>query len=216
MKKVLTSILLMFLLVSSTGSSVPDVTKDKLKRYERVINHNIAKNEIYKNINKIDTLKYSSLDSLPILFPVKFTDFKYISSDYGMRIHPILNIYLRHKGIDIVSNNLTKIHSTGIGIVEKASYTNCGYGNEVIINHGNGYKTRYAHLSKIYVKEGDIVNPNNILGIIGRTGLTTGVHLHYEIIKDGKDIDPLFITYSNIKERSIDKYLNTMITLELS
>ncbi|MCB0836219.1 MAG: M23 family metallopeptidase [Bacteroidetes bacterium] len=98
-----------------------------------------------------------------------------------------------HKGIDIVAPTGTPIYASADGIVEKADSEDVekkGYGNNIIIKHDETYKTRYAHLSEMKVKAGAKVNKGDIIGYSGNTGLSTGPHLHYEVIKDGENVDP--------------------------
>lgn len=127
------------------------------------------------------------LESKPILFPLQ-GDIA-ISSRYGARIDPIVNKSSFHPGLDFQGAVGTDVFSTASGIVEFSGW-DAGYGNCIIINHGDGYQTRYAHLSRLFVKAGDIVDQHERIGYLGSTGRSTGPHLHYEIIKDGHTIDP--------------------------
>jgi len=117
-----------------------------------------------------------------------------IRDKFGMRIHPILDKIRNHPGIDIAAERGTEIFASAAGVVEKVvtKYTlNRGYGKQVIINHGMGLRTRYGHLSKILVTKGEKVDRWQPIGLVGDTGLATGPHLHYEVIKEGKKQDPL-------------------------
>ena len=117
-----------------------------------------------------------------------------ITDKSGMRIHPILDRIINHPGVDIAAERGTEIFASAAGVVEKVvtKYTlNRGYGKQVIINHGMGLKTRYGHLSKILVTQGEKVDRWQPIGLVGDTGLATGPHLHYEVIKEGKKQDPL-------------------------
>ncbi|MCI0472444.1 MAG: M23 family metallopeptidase [Ignavibacteria bacterium] len=102
-----------------------------------------------------------------------------------------------HKGLDIKGNTGDKVNCTAAGTVEKAEYDG-GYGKSVTINHGNGFKTMYSHLSEFNVKYGDIVNAGDVIGYIGSTGRSTGPHLHYEIKYNDLSIDPK--NFLNIKQ----------------
>ncbi len=117
-----------------------------------------------------------------------------IRDKFGMRIHPILDRIRNHPGVDIAAERGTEIFASAAGVVEKVvtKYTlNSGYGKQVIINHGMGLRTRYGHLSKILVTKGEKVDRWQPIGLVGDTGLATGPHLHYEVIKEGKKQDPL-------------------------
>lgn len=112
-------------------------------------------------------------------------------SGFGYRIHPIFKTQRMHWGIDFNAPVNTPIQATGKGKVEFAGNRHDGYGNCVIINHGFGFKTLYAHMEKISVKEGQLLLRGQAIGTIGSTGQSTGAHLHYEVIKDGQKVDPI-------------------------
>lgn len=113
-----------------------------------------------------------------------------ISSSYGVRRDPLLRTPAMHAGIDFRAPTGTKIKSAGQGTVVNAGW-NGGYGRMVEIDHGNGLTTRYAHLSRIHVKEGQTVEKDSVVGEVGTTGRSTGPHLHYEVRHNGSPIDPL-------------------------
>jgi murein DD-endopeptidase MepM/ murein hydrolase activator NlpD len=111
------------------------------------------------------------------------------TSGFGMRLHPIYQIMKFHAGQDFTAPIGTPIYATGNGIVETASFVD-GYGNCVIIDHGFGYKTVYAHQSKLNVKVGQSVKRGMLIGYVGNTGVSEAPHLHYEVIKDGVKVNP--------------------------
>ncbi|MBQ1236299.1 MAG: peptidoglycan DD-metalloendopeptidase family protein [Oscillospiraceae bacterium] len=121
------------------------------------------------------------------VFPV--ASYVYISSRFGMRVHPITGQYKSHTGMDIASNQGTAVYACDSGTVALAGW-NGGYGNCIIIDHGNGYRTLYGHLSVISVSEGQTVSQGNTIGQVGSTGNSTGPHLHLEVFKNGNRIDP--------------------------
>ena len=125
-------------------------------------------------------------ESIPAIMPTKGL---YISTKFGMRMHPILKIWRRHPGIDIVANVGTPVYATGKGKVVYVGRRG-GYGLEVEIDHGFGYKTRYAHLSKLLVKKGQLVNRGDLIAKTGNSGLSTGPHLHYEVSHNGVKLNP--------------------------
>ena len=125
-------------------------------------------------------------ESIPAIVP---TEGQYISESYGMRMHPILKIKKMHTGIDIINNVGTSVKASGKGKVVFAGVKG-GYGLTVEIDHGFGYQTIYAHLSKINVKEGQIVNRNQLIAKSGNSGLSSGPHLHYEVLHNGQNLNP--------------------------
>lgn len=122
---------------------------------------------------------------------------KTITCVYGMRNHPITGKYSLHTGVDIRAASGTKIYASNHGTVATSGY-NAAYGNYVVINHGGGYTTLYAHMSKRAVSQGDKVKQGDVIGYVGSTGYSTGPHLHFEISKDGKTSNPLD-KFSNVK-----------------
>ena len=114
-----------------------------------------------------------------------------LSSGFAYREDPVYGGAERHVGQDFAADKGTPVYVTGDGVVEKIKYNFFGYGNEVVIDHGFGYKTRYAHMQNIDVKKGDVVSRGQQIGTVGNTGSSTGPHLHYEVIYRGKQIDPM-------------------------
>lgn len=125
---------------------------------------------------------------IPAIQPVSL---KSISAYFGFRSDPFTHRLTMHYGIDFTGAIGTPVHATGEGIVVEAEYSFSGYGKNVVIDHGFGYKTRYAHLSKIEVKHGDKIKRGQIVGLLGNTGRSTGPHLHYEVMLRNSSTDPL-------------------------
>ena len=113
-----------------------------------------------------------------------------------------------HKGMDFTASRGTPVFATGKGIVKRADNRASGYGKHIRIDHGFGYVSLYAHLSKYNVKRGQKVNRGDIIGYVGNTGRSAGPHLHYEIIKDGSKINPINFYYGNLSPEEFDKLLN--------
>lgn len=133
-------------------------------------------------------LKSEDIEFITGIWPLN--DYKNISSGYGYRIHPITNVKSFHKGIDIPAPQDTDVLATDNGIVSFSGYQN-GYGNVVKIKHFDGKTTVYAHNNSNVVKEGDIVKQGDIISKVGTTGNSTGNHVHFEIIVNGKNINPI-------------------------
>lgn len=113
----------------------------------------------------------------------------YISSRFGLRVHPITGETKSHTGMDIASNQGTSVYAADGGTVTLASW-NGGYGNCIMIDHGNGYVTLYGHLSGYAISEGQAVSQGSVIGYVGSTGNSTGPHLHFEVLQNGSRIDP--------------------------
>lgn len=149
--------------------------------------------DLFKN-NKNAILYY------PTIAPVKTKDFIYVSSPYGWRDHPTEKQILFHEGIDISANVGSEVFSTAQGRIVKIMYSKYGYGNRIVIKHGYGFETLYAHLGTISVKTGQWVRKNQLIGTVGNTGRSTGPHLHYEIHKYGEPRDPMGYFYTHMTD----------------
>jgi beta-lactamase regulating signal transducer with metallopeptidase domain len=132
---------------------------------------------------------YTMSDNVPSISPIDVTDYKKITSGFGMRMHPVLKKEMMHNGMDFSAETGTAIKSTANGTVRSAKYADA-YGNRVIIDHGSGFSTSYNQMEKYLVEAGQTVKKGEVIGYVGSTGLSTGPHLHYEVMKDGKFVDP--------------------------
>ncbi len=140
---------------------------------------------------------------VPAIQPVDNKHLRRLASGFGYRIDPIYKVRKFHEGLDFSAPIGTPIYATGDGTVEKVKRSRRGYGNHVIINHGFGYKTLYAHMSKIIVKPGQKVKRGQIIGYVGNTGKSTAPHLHYEVWKNGKKVNPINYFFNDL---TIDQY----------
>lgn len=178
--------------------------------YSNIIINTIRKTEelrrkIYIQTKSFDEIvelaknKELWLKSIPAIIPIHSKDQNKIVSHFGMRYDPVFkNLLEMHNGIDISCSIGTPVYATGDGKVEVAEYNLQGYGNQVVINHGFSYKTRYAHLSKIKVKVGQNVKRGEIIGYVGNTGKSVGPHLHYEVIKNDKAVNPIHFFFLDL------------------
>lgn len=119
-------------------------------------------------------------------------------SAYGLRLHPIFKVYKMHTGVDFGAPRGTKVYATANGKVTRADSDNRGYGKLIVVNHGNGYETYYAHLNAYDVKVGDKVKRGQVIGRVGSTGYSTSPHLHYEVRLNGQHTNPINFFYSDI------------------
>ena len=146
--------------------------------------------ENYKQLY-VDIQKYKDrLEYLPAITPLEAKTY-WISSYYGYRTDPITEKRKFHAGIDLAANRGTPVHASGKGKVVFAGYSYGGYGNVIKVDHGDGYTSIYGHLNRIKTKKGSIVERGDVIGEVGSTGRSTGPHLHYEIQKDKKPINPV-------------------------
>jgi murein DD-endopeptidase MepM/ murein hydrolase activator NlpD len=144
------------------------------------------------NVLKTNTRDINIISSVPNGFPLdkdKIRCHLDKCSGFGMRYHPIKRISRMHKGVDLPAKLGTPIRSTSYGVVHKVKKSRDGYGNVVIIKSGN-YSTVYAHCKEIFVKKGQKVSLGEVIASVGSSGLSTGPHLHYEVKKDGFNVNP--------------------------
>ena len=114
-----------------------------------------------------------------------------LSSPFGMRMHPILGIYRMHNGIDMACAAGTQIYASRAGLVEVAGYQADGAGNYIQLNHGDGFRSIYMHMTNYIVNQGDYVAPGQVIGYVGNTGLSKGNHLHFGISYNGTYVNPM-------------------------
>lgn len=173
----------------------------------------IIASQLYHQSVSYDTLfalarnKSEMLAHIPAIFPLKETEIKYISSYFGYRPDPIYKVQKFHSGIDFSAQKGTEAYATGDGIVVEVEKGHWGYGNMVTIDHGFGYKTRYAHLQKAAVRKGQKLKRGQLIGYVGNTGKTTGVHLHYEVLKNDVQIDPINFFFNDLTPDEYEQIL---------
>jgi len=142
-------------------------------------------------------------EHVPAIQPVDNKHLRRLASGFGYRIDPIYKVRKFHEGLDFSAPIGTPVYATGDGVVEKVKRSRRGYGNHIIINHGFGYKTLYAHMSKILVKPGEKVKRGQIIGYVGNTGKSTAPHLHYEVWKNDKKVNPINYFFNDL---TIEQY----------
>ena len=139
----------------------------------------------FNQIREFMDYRHNLWDHTPSVLPALGN----LTSGFGFRVHPVLGRYIMHKGIDISGSRWTPVYATANGVVEVSEAEN-GYGNLVVIDHGNGYQTKYGHLNRISVHKGEIVKRFDCIGYMGNTGLATGVHVHYEVVQGKDPVNP--------------------------
>ena len=150
------------------------------------------------DILKLADAKSDLLAAIPAIQPVRNENLKQMASGFGYRTDPFTKARKMHEGMDFTAKTGTPIYATGDGVVARADNTASGYGNHIVIRHGFGYETLYAHLSKYKARAGQRVKRGDVIGYVGSTGRSEGPHLHYEVHKDGKVVNPLNFYYGNI------------------
>ena len=183
-------------LIINTSEKVDQISKQlyiQSKSFDDII-------ELAKN-------KADMLAALPAIQPVSNKNLSRMASGYGPRIHPIYKTRKMHTGMDFSAKSGTPIYATGDGQISKVRKSRKGYGNHVIIDHGYGYKTLYAHMKKYAVKKGQKVKRGEVIGYVGSTGTSVAPHLHYEVHKDGKKINPVNFYFNDLNPEEYEKML---------
>jgi murein DD-endopeptidase MepM/ murein hydrolase activator NlpD len=145
--------------------------------------------------------------SIPAIQPIANKQLISLASGYGMRIHPVYKVRRMHQGIDFSAAIGTPIYATADGQVITVEFSFTGYGNMVEIDHGFGYKTRYAHMHGFAVRKGQRVKRGELIGYVGNTGLSTGPHLHYEVHINGIPKNPVYYFFNDLKPEEYEKIL---------
>jgi len=154
--------------------------------------------------------KDKMLASLPSIKPVRADKLKKSMSQlsgYGMRVHPMYKVRKMHKGIDFSARTGTPIYASGDGVVKRVQSSRSGFGNNIILNHGYGYESLYAHMSKMLVKSGQKVKKGQKIGLVGSTGRSTGPHLHYEVHYKGQPINPIDYCQDGLKPQEYAQFV---------
>lgn len=150
----------------------------------------------YADIYKKYERNQDFFQHLPAIKPM---DGYYTVNGFGMRVHPVLHVYRMHEGIDIVNDVGTNVYASADGVVRYSGRTEGGYGAVVDIDHGFGYSTLYAHLSRMFVRPGQAVKRGELIALSGRSGLVSGPHLHYEIRKNGRKQNPVDFFFDDVQ-----------------
>lgn len=176
------------------------------KKIERIEKKLVAQSRSYDEVVELIKTKGEMLHSIPSIQPINNADLTRLASGFGMRMHPIYKIMKLHAGLDFTAKTGTEIYAAGDGVVEKADWMS-GYGQIVIIDHGFGYKTRYAHCSKYNVKPGQKVKRGDVIAFVGNTGASVGAHLHYEVRKNGEAINPVNFFFNDLSPEEYEKVI---------
>lgn len=161
----------------------------------------------FRELIKLAKDKEKMLACIPAIQPVRNTDLKRMASGYGYRIDPIYKTRRMHSGMDFTADKGTEVYATGDGVVELVERKRWGYGKQIVINHGFGYKTRYAHLNDFKVRRGQKVKRGDLIGLVGSTGKSTGPHLHYEVLRNGRAVNPIGYYHSDLTPEQYEQLL---------
>lgn len=190
-----------------SGFSNSEIIINTTKKIDQLTKQLYLQSKSFDEIINLAKNKTKMLSSIPAIQPVSNKDLSRMASGYGYRIHPIYKTRKLHAGMDFSAKTGTEIYATGDGVISKVKRSRRGYGNHIKINHGFGYETLYAHMSKYIVKRGQKVKRGEIIGYVGNTGTSVAPHLHYEVHKEKRKIDPVNFYYNDLSPEEYEKML---------
>lgn len=180
------------------GFDNSELVKNTTQRVDVLTKALAIQSQSLDEILQLAKAKDHLLSAIPAIQPVKNENLKRMASGFGYRSDPFTKARKMHEGMDFTAKTGTPIYATGDGVVAKADNTASGFGNHIVIRHGYGYETLYAHLSKYKARAGQRVKRGDIIGYVGSTGRSEAPHLHYEVHKNNKVVNPLNFYYGNI------------------
>lgn len=202
---------------AGTGGSDKYISLDQLRdgkkikklhqRLDNMENQSKIQQKSYEKLIVMAKNKSKMLASIPAIQPVSNKNLRRIASGFGYRIDPIYRTRKMHKGLDFSAPIGTKIYATGDGVIKKVKRARWGYGTHVVIDHGYGYTTLYGHMSRASVKQGQRVKRGQQIGLVGSTGKSTGPHLHYEVAKNGVQVNPIGYFYNDLTTEQYEEII---------
>ena len=166
--------------------------KDTYQRLDVLAKRSFVQSKSFDEVQQLSQRAGEMASCIPAIPPIDPKPGTYrLTSEFGTRWDPVYGGWNTHSGVDLSTKKGNPIYATGDGVVERVDFQFFGYGHQVVIDHGFGYKTRYAHMSTISVVEGMKIKRGECIGAVGRTGKATGDHLHYEVIYRGAAVNPL-------------------------
>lgn len=189
------------------GLKREDLILNNLKKVNQLKKQMYIQTKSYDDIFRLANDKEKMWACIPAIQPISNKELNRMASGFGMRVHPIYKVRKLHTGCDFSAPRGTPVYATGDGKVKLVRSDYGGYGKQIEIDHGYGYITKYAHLDKFNVKKGQSVKRGEIIGFVGNTGSSTAPHLHYEIIKDNKKVNPMNFFFQDLNAEEYEKLL---------
>lgn len=168
------------------------------EKIDQITSQLVVQSKSFDDVFEMAKNKAEFLASIPAIQPVSNKDLLLLSSYYGQRMDPFYKVMKFHEGVDFSAPVGTEIYATGDGVVISVEKSKSQYGNNLLIDHGFSYQTFYAHCANILVKQGQKVKRGQVIATVGNTGKSTGPHLHYEVRKNGRPINPINFFFNDI------------------
>jgi murein DD-endopeptidase MepM/ murein hydrolase activator NlpD len=189
------------------GFSNSELIIETAKRLDKIRKKIYVQSESFDQLIALSKEKEEMLSSIPAIQPLSNKDLKRTASGYGYRIHPIYKILKFHNGMDFTAPTGTDVYATGNGVISEVKSERRELGNHIIIDHGYGYQTIYAHLDHFNVRVGQKVKRGDVIGFVGCTGLSTAPHLHYEVKINGLNVDPALYYFNDLTPDEYDNMI---------
>ena len=189
------------------GFSNSDLIVETATRLDRIRKKIYVQSQSFDELIAFAREKEDMLRSIPAIQPVSNKDLKRTASGFGFRIHPIYKISKFHSGMDFTAPTGTDVYATGDGVVSTVKSARRELGNHIIIDHGFGYQSVYAHLDGFNVRVGQKVKRGDVIGFVGNTGLSTAPHLHYEVLANGRNVDPALFYFNDLTPEEYDRMI---------
>ena len=180
------------------GYNNSEIIIETTKRLEEIQKRMVIQSKSLDEIAKLGAEKEKLLSAIPAIQPLNNEDLTRMASGFGWRSDPFTKARKMHWGMDFTAPRGTPIYASGDGVVKRADNRSSGYGKHIRIDHGYGYISLYAHLSKYNVKKGQKVKRGDLIGFVGSTGRSEAPHLHYEVFKDGEKVNPINYYYGSL------------------
>lgn len=180
-----------------SGYNNSELISETMQRVDQLASKLYVQSKSYDEVFEMALNKADMLASIPAIIPIP-RGTERLASGYGMRIHPVYKTERMHHGVDFTAPTGTPIYATGNGVIQRAERNRHGYGLMVEIDHGFGYSTLYAHMDEIKVRAGQEVKRGEVIGSVGSTGVSTAPHLHYEVHRNGRTVNPVPYFYNDL------------------
>jgi murein DD-endopeptidase MepM/ murein hydrolase activator NlpD len=189
------------------GFNNSSIVIETTKRLDKIRKQIYVQSKSFDDLINLAMRKEEMLRSIPAIMPISNKDLTRTASGFGLRIHPIYKIIKFHAGMDFTAPSGTDVYVTGDGTVAAVISSKRGLGNHIIINHGFGYSSVYAHLDRFNVRVGQKVRRGDVIGFVGSTGLSLAPHLHYEIKLNGINVDPVNYYFNDLTAEEYDRMI---------
>ena len=180
---------------------------ETVNRLDKIRKKVYVQSKSFDDLIELSKNKEDMLRSVPAIIPISNKDLTRIASGFGLRIHPIYKIIKFHNGMDFTAPAGTDIYSSGNGVVLSVQSSQRGLGKNIIIDHGFGYSSIYAHLSNFNVRAGQKVQRGDVIGYVGNTGTSIANHLHYEIKLNGVNVDPVNYYFEDLSPSEYERMI---------